>query len=228
MSSSTELKGAAIVRYYTGDATPRGGDYDGIAMVKAVKGRTFNNFFYYGGKKYDQTNAEEFAANIAPAEMAKSILGRIANTATLVPIPNSHVIAENTEGFRTLSLAQRIAAMSAGRLTAVPALVFKEPQAKSSENGPRAASHFEQAYKLIYAIDGPIVLVDDVTTLGGHFVGACWKLAGIGASVEMASAFASTTHDQVPSPLAEHDFTYDLRRPSDIFAAFFQPPGQIA
>jgi hypothetical protein len=77
---------------------------------------------------------------------------------------------------RTLELACKIAEHGGGKLEVCPALVFSEAQKKSREGGPREASHFEKVYKVLQAIDGPIVLFDDVCTGGGHLIGAHRRL----------------------------------------------------
>jgi hypothetical protein len=65
-------------------------------------------------------------------------LDKIADKATIIPIPNSDIVSQTQGGFKTLELAKEIAARSGGRLTAVPALVFKEAQVKSRDGGPRS------------------------------------------------------------------------------------------
>jgi hypothetical protein len=42
--------------------------------------------------------------------------------------------------------------------------------------GPRDASHFEKVYVVTTNVKGPVVLLDDVCTTGGHLVGAYRRL----------------------------------------------------
>src|SRR5262249_45163273 len=149
-------------------------DYRALKMVKAIKGQPINGHFHsqVGGKwrKYNQSNVHEFVAR-APRGLAASIRRHHSGPATIVPIPNSHVIAPDTPGFRTLELANEIAKHSNGVLKVTPALVFKVPQKKSHEGGPRHPDHFEAAYKVVSEVEGPIILFDDVCTGGGHLIG---------------------------------------------------------
>lgn len=89
-----------------------------------------------------------------------------------MPIPNSHVIASTTPGFKTLELAEKIAANGNGQLTVVSALAFGEVQQKSREGGPLDPKHFESAYRVVRMPSGPVILVDGVCTSGGHLVAA--------------------------------------------------------
>jgi hypothetical protein len=134
-------------------------------MVKALKGDPTNGHFYcnIGGqnRRFDQPNIQQFL-DLIPGALANVITERVGESATLVPIPNAQVTAANTPGFQTLDLANAVAAKSAGKLTAVPALVFSTPQQKSRNGGPRSAAHFESVYRVARDVKGPIVLLDDV------------------------------------------------------------------
>jgi hypothetical protein len=115
-------------------------------MVKALKGDPIKGHFssVVGGKwrRYDQSNVQEFVDRI-PRALASNILRHHDGPATIVPIPNSHVISADTPGFKTLDLANKIAEHSGGKFVVTPALVFDKVQKKSREGGPRDASHFE-------------------------------------------------------------------------------------
>ena len=93
--------------------------------------------------------------------MAAAILPRIEGTATLVPIPNSHVVKPDEFNIPMLKLAEGIAAASGGRLNAAVASVFKEPQEKARKGGPRSATHLQDAYQIVGQVERPIILVDD-------------------------------------------------------------------
>src|SRR5262249_46402485 len=150
--------------------------------------------------RFDKNNVNRFL-EMVPRAMAAAILPRVEGTATLVPIPNSHVLKADEANFQTLKLATGIAAASDGRLKANVALVFAEPQEKARKGGPRNASHLEEAYRVIGNVEGPIILVDDVWTMGGHLKAACWKLASPRRSVILACTVAHTTHDHVDKPV---------------------------
>jgi predicted amidophosphoribosyltransferase len=161
--------------------------------------------------RFDKNNVSQFL-DMVPRAMAAAILPRIEGTATLVPIPNSHVLKPDEPNFQTLKLATGIAAASGGRLKADVALVFTEPQEKARKGGPRSASHLEEAYRIIGNVEGPLILVDDVWTMGGHLRAACRKLAYPRRPVILACTVAHTTHERVDKPVGVQEHTIDLTR----------------
>lgn len=214
-SASNGLRVVSLCSYLTGDLKARRIDWPAIKMVKALKGDPINGYFELSVNgvrhRFDKTNVGQFL-DVVPQAMAASILPRIDGKATLVPIPNSHVLRPDEPNFSTLKLARGIAAASGGRLKAVPALVFTEPQKKARKGGPREASHLEKAYQIVGDVEGPIVLVDDVWTLGGHLRAACWKLASSRRSIILASTVARATHVHVDKPIDVRETEIDLTR----------------
>jgi len=214
-SASNELKVVSLCSYLTGDLKPRPSDWSAIKMVKALKGDPINGYFELSvegvNHRFDKNNVGEFL-DLVPRAMAAAILPRIEGTATLVPIPNSHVLRPDEPNFPTLKLATEIAAASGGRLRAAVALVFKKPQEKARKGGPRGAAHLQEAYQIVGNVEGPIILVDDVWTLGGHLRAACWKLASPRRSIILASTVAHTTDEHVDKPVGVQEHTIDLTR----------------
>jgi len=199
------LKLISICAYLTdGDVKWRPEDHRATKMVKAVKGDPIKGYFssVVGGKwrKYDQSNAHEFVDRIARV-LAIDILRHHDAEATIVPIPNSHVISATTANFKTLELARKIAAHSNGRFKVAPALVFHEVQIKSRDGAPRQASHFEKAYKVLEVPIGSIILFDDVCTGGGHLIGAHWRLHSDANPVVLACTFGRSTKQQLKNPV---------------------------
>jgi hypothetical protein len=205
MPSGT-LKLVSICAYLTDTSVPwRPDDWTAMKMVKALKGEPINGYFDYkvGGRvrRFDQANIGEFLDRV-PRAMAKLIKRHVDRPATLVPIPNSPVTTVNAPEFRTLQLARNIAAASGGSLRAIPALVFREPQVPSHQGGPRSPYHFETVYQMVREVRGPVVLIDDVCTTGGHLIGAAWKLdAEKRRPIVLACAFGRTTKDQLREPI---------------------------
>ena len=74
-----------------------------------------------------------------------------------------------------------------------PALVFDKVQQKSREGGPRDPKHFEQAYRVIRDLKGPLILLDDVCTGGGHLIAAHRRLHRPESPVVLACTFCRTT-----------------------------------
>jgi pyrimidine operon attenuation protein/uracil phosphoribosyltransferase len=70
----------------------------------------------------------------------------------------------------------------------------------------------QEAYQIVGNVEGPIILVDDVWTLGGHLRAACWKLASPRRPIILASTVAHTTHEHVDQPVGVQERTIDLTR----------------
>ena len=145
--SSSGLKLITLCSYLTDISEPwRDEDHTASKMVKALKGDPINGYFDYTiaghTRRYRQANIDEFLARI-PRALSRMILRKIDGPASLVPIPNSHVTDVDDDNFKTLELARGVARHSGGKLAVVPALVFRKPQVKSREGGPRSADHFE-------------------------------------------------------------------------------------
>jgi hypothetical protein len=215
-SVPNELRVVSLCSYLTGELKARSIDWPAIKMVKALKGDPIKGYFELSvdgvTHRFDQQNVRKFL-DVVPRAMASAILQRINGAATLVPIPNSHVVAPDTPNFSTFTLANGIAAASGGRLKAAAALVFIEPQEKARKGGPRGAGHLFGAYQVIGEIEGPVVLVDDVWTLGGHLKAACWKLESPQRSTILACTVAHTTHEHIDKPVGVQEHTIDLSRP---------------
>jgi hypothetical protein len=214
--SSGELKLVSICAYLTDVSVKwRGIDHTSSKMVKALKGDLINGYFEHtiAGRvrRFDQANIQEFLDRI-PLAMAKLIARHVSTKATVVPIPNSHVVDVQSLNFRTLDLAKAVAMASKNQLQAVPALVSSEPQEKSREGGPREPYHFENVYRIVRDVEGPIVLLDDVCTSGAHMIGACWKLASPKRTVVLASAFGRTTSVQFNVPISVREETLNVSR----------------
>jgi hypothetical protein len=201
----SELKLMSLCAYLTDvNVEWRDEDHRASKMVKALKGDPINGYFVLKiagvDRTFDQSNIDKFLERI-PRALARTIALHLETPATIVPIPNAHVTDPGDADFRTLALAKSVAAESRGKLTAVPALVFREKQQKSREGGPRSPHHFEQAYRIAVPVHGPIVLLDDVCTGGGHLIAAHWKLHGADRNVALACTFGRSTKTQQTDPI---------------------------
>jgi hypothetical protein len=217
---SDGLRLITLCSYLTAPDPPwRQSDHDASKMVKALKGDAIKGYFSakIGNQwtRFDQSNVDAFLKRI-PLALAKVIALEFDGPAALVPIPNSDATSPDAANFRTLQLAKDVATASKGKLMAVPALVFAKAQQKSRTGGPRSADHFEQAYKIVYDVRGPIVLIDDVCTSGGHLIGAYRKLhAPPEREVVLACAFGRSTREQVNVPVGVRKETLDVHSPFD-------------
>jgi hypothetical protein len=87
-----------------------------------------------------------------------------------------------------------------------------EVQQKSRGGGPRDASHFEKAYHIVQSLTGPIILLDDVCTSGGHLIGAHWRLHCEKSPVVLACTFGRSTKEQLENPVGLREDELDLTR----------------
>jgi len=215
--SSDGLKLITLCSYLTDVSEGwRPDDYHASKMVKALKGDPINGYFYLeiGNQKrrFTQANIDEFLARI-PRALWKMIQRKIDGQASLVPIPNSHVTDVSDDNFKTLDLATDVARHSCGQLTVVPALVFEKPQTKSREGGPRNPNYFETAYRLANVVRGPIVLLDDVCTSGGHIIGAYQKLNSPPKRiVVLACAYGRSSKNKVENPVGLREEMLDVKK----------------
>lgn len=205
LKQSSNLKLISLCAYLTDTSVDwRGSDHCATKMVKALKGDAIKGYFDYkiAGKlkRFDQSNISEFVSRI-PKALAKQLLRHHAEAATLVPIPNSHVVSPTTPNFKTLDLANQIAEESGGLFSVSPALVFKEVQKKARDGGARSVEHFLKYYKKTKIVTGPIILIDDVCTSGSHLIAAHKLLHSDSSPVELACTFGRTTKIQHDHPI---------------------------
>lgn len=208
--TSTRVVGGSV-----GGVQWRDSDYRAMNMVRALKRKPLKGYFdvQVAGvlRRFTRENVGEFVDRV-PIALARTILRHHDAPATLVPIPNSHVVDPATPDFHTLTLACQIAGNSGGRYTVQPALVFQEPQQKSHEGGPRDPNIIEAAYKVVAEVLGPVILIDDVCTLGGHLIAARWKLHSANSPVALACTFGRSTKQQVQDPLGPIEEMLDVTR----------------
>lgn len=213
------LKLITLCSYLTETMQPwRQADWDASKMVKALKGDPIKGYFDVpvAGvmRRFNQSNIDEFVERI-PRALGGLIARHVEGAATIVPIPNSHVTSITTPGFKTLELANGVAAASGGRFSVAPALVFGEPQQKTRGGGTRDPYILEEEYRVTQEVEGQIVLLDDVCTSGGHMIAAVWKLASPNRNVVLASAFGRSTKEQVVAPLGPREEILDVSRDNE-------------
>jgi hypothetical protein len=184
-------------------------DYDGIMLVKAVKGSSINPKQYcsvnIGGKwiKIRDANKDDalrWFAEFASAQIAKLLPKKAYG---LVPIPNSHVIQTSAPDFRTAQMARAIQNASGYPLVVSPSLRWSRVMQKSHEGGPRAAADLLPF--LIWVGPKPeheVILVDDVYTLGGHMQAAKWKLQATNINPVLGLSCGYTCHSQMDNVYA--------------------------
>jgi hypothetical protein len=140
------------------------------------------------------------------AEMSLEVLqGELGHTrVSLVPIPNCTSTVEVAE-CRTASLAHAIAHTSGNAAVVADILRWDErmPSARSGD-GTRDAlelhRHLRTRSPAVAASDRPHVLIDDVTTGGGHIRACAAFLRTLGAEVTLAICAAKSDQDPPDDP----------------------------
>jgi len=205
-------------QYFTGDAPQmRQEDYDATFLVQAVKGATLNqrqfSWVTISGKNVKITHANQDETLLWFAEWAAPQIDALGNgTKVLVPVPNSHVTKNSKPEFRTAQMADALA-KQLGNAVAAPVLRWKKPMTPSHKGGTRDKNKLYPALEIVGAIpNGTIILVDDVSTGGGHMTACAWKLEDIQRSPAMAVCCGRTVHHQLDNPFQINPEEVDLKR----------------
>lgn len=196
------LSRVTYVAYRTRNFTGVQSEFVAYKVIQAFKGNEVKGYAWvpFGdGKAFKLMEANKAAVfpwfgKLAAAELANRFDGV---EISLVPIPHSGCIV-GVESSKTARIAHQIARNSADRLSVWDGLRWLKANTPSSHGGPREAN--ELFGNLIVADEMPeglCVLVDDVTTSGGHFQAAEALMSREGAAVALAMAVGQTTHDPV-------------------------------
>ena len=166
----------------------KGGEVRGYAWVPVGDGKVF--------KLMESNKAAVFPwfGKLAAAELARRLDGV---EVALVPIPDSGCIV-GVEAAKAARIAQQIARNSAGRFVVWDGLRWLKVNTPSSHGGTREP---EELLGNLSAVDEMpqrlCVLIDDVTTSGGHFRAAEAMMSREGATVALAMAVGQTVHEPV-------------------------------
>ncbi|WP_209348707.1 phosphoribosyltransferase [Pontixanthobacter sp. CEM42] len=167
-------------------------EYNAWKLVKAIKGQPVNGYAEFGNSRVDGTPGGRNVARRLVANDAVQKLRNAGLVAPLVAVPSSdHVDFEAS--FTGHRIAQAITAVADDYPTR-SVLRFREVMPKAAgEGGTREPSTIAAALD----IDDPVdfeqcILVDDVTTSGGHLRGAARFLRERGISVIGAYCVAQT------------------------------------
>ena len=148
------------------------------------------------------------------AEWAAGHVTGIQGQKILVPVPSSKSTPSTGADFRTVMIANKIAAACPGTIVA-PSLRFKKARPNSrEEGGSRAAGDLYQELVLTEPLPvGTVVLVDDVLTGGGHLKASTWVIEDGGRTVHSAICCGRTVEAQLADPFAVPVEVIDLTRP---------------
>lgn len=190
------------------------GDHDAHDWIQALKGKHFKGYAQVPvcGRLHRLTDenasdAIQWFGEIAVAYLkAKKVTGAL----VIIPVPNSSSVIGSAVKPRTRKLAKAIAEHLADNSgIVVDCLRFKQNQGSAStEGGPREA---EKIYKNLVVLrhkiaelqehieDGRnyyVLLVDDVTTSGGHLRACAARLKKADLEVDSIICGGKTVYDQ--------------------------------
>jgi len=167
-------------------------------LVKGVKHEAFKGYSDWtaqpAGNRVRQNSdaaGQRLALQVAGSKIVSLMDAAGIKAATIVPVPSSQTVAPGGD-FTGARLARAIEGRRAA-LVAAPALYFDAPQPKAHDGGG------ERRWNMILphlrggaSLSGPIVLIDDVMTLGGHLRACRRFLHAQGLQVDHAFVIGRT------------------------------------
>lgn len=207
------MKVVCFSRYYTGGEEWNSCYYHSYKFVHALKGNPIKGYARVPVRGVSRRLQESNKGSAAEwfGQMAADYLeeaGSATGPLQMIPIPNSDcTVQEDTP--RTIHLAQSVSANLTDAIVS-DVLRFTEPMVSAHEGGPRSA---EDIYEFLRLTDdglpeSPVILVDDVYTMGGHLRAAECVLREAGREVSLALCGGTSVHEPFDQPFGV--FPYDL------------------
>lgn len=196
------LSRVTYVAYRTRNFTGVQSEYDAHKVIQAIKGREVKGYAWVpvgDGKRFKLMESNKAAVfpwfgRLAAAEIKRRFDGL---EISLVPIPHSDCIV-GVDSAKAARIARQIARNCADRFSVWDGLRWLKVNTPSSHGGPREA---EDLFGNLIAVDEmperTCVLIDDVTTSGGHFRAAEALMRRQDTAVGLAMAVGQTVHDPV-------------------------------
>ena len=197
----------------------RSEDYDSYKWVQALKGHQLNKHAYIPVRGENKRLSNENLASaiewfgIFVADYLKK--EKIAGPFLVIPIPNSENVVGSTTRPRTRRLAKSICDTLNDGSYVVDCLRWKKNLGSASkEGGPREAGTL---YRNLAILEDQlkdvdknlsVLLVDDVTTSGGHLQACAARLESKDLGVEIVLCGGKTVYDQTKR--AFHIYEYSL------------------
>lgn len=207
------MKVTSFVRYLKPDGafTPRQHDWDAYKLVYSLKRYDFTGYAAFSSEGVSvhvdaSHGADECQARAieAVATVLAPVVRSLAPSAVLVPVPSStSTVSAPVIGPPSL-LARSIVQKLAGRYWSVDALAFAQVMQSARTGGERDAKKLLPSLQVIGApwdASIPVIIVDDVLTLGGHMHASAECLRRRGYNVIGGVVAARTVVDQQVEPL---------------------------
>jgi len=229
------LRVASLCGYLcSGDVVWRrgaGGDFDAHDWIQALKGKSFKGYAQVPVCGTTRRLSDENASDAIQwfGEMAAAYLSakKIAGPLVIIPVPNSSSVINSTVKPRTRKLAKALAERLGKDGTVVlDCLRWKEDWGPASKGaGSRDAAKLcenlavlrEHISAFVNEVEDPetytVVLVDDVTTSGGHLQACAAKLKKAGVVVDSVICGGRTIYDQKYKPFDVREEKLDEYEP---------------
>ena len=215
------LRVSSLSRYFANRSLPwRSEDYDAYKWVQALKGNQLNGYAQVPVQgvlrrlsNQNLGSAIDWFGKMAVQELARRSL---AGPFLLIPVPNSGCVLDSSAAPRTRKLARAVAAELQDGSDVLDCLRWKRDLGSASkEGGPRAAAILyanlavlKDRVKGLNAKGTPL-LVDDVTTSGGHLQACTARLRENHIDVTNALCGGKTLYDQDDHAFAIIEETLD-------------------
>lgn len=180
-------------------------DFDGRAFVRGLKREPFNGYVMIvregRRKQYNKDNIEGLVAEILPL-IGERMRNDIEGPISLVPIPNSGMAIGANGPFRSVELAQMVAAGFGTGCTVVPALRWDKPREQAHKTHEhRYPELYEPHLRVVEEPKSPVVLFDDVLTSGSQMIAAARVLTKAGHPPKRGLVIATATKAQLEGKL---------------------------
>ncbi|WP_144426448.1 hypothetical protein [Methylobacterium sp. ARG-1] len=160
-------------------------------------------------RKFNKDNMDK-VLNIAGQHLANRLAELTRDRVTLVPVPNSHACVGKTPDFRTLKLAEAIAANSNGQAVAQPAFLWRKAKERQHQStGYRHASQFIPNLYATAPVRSPVVIIDDMVTSGSQMLACTYLLRKAGVEVPFGMAVGRVSYVQTSTTLAWSEQTIE-------------------
>lgn len=197
----------------------RSEDYDAYKWIQALKGGQLNGYGYVpvDGVRRRLSNQNlascvDWFGRLGSQELA----ARLQAPFLLIPVPNSACVLDSSAPARTRRLARAIATELSDGSMVLDCLRWKKNLGSAShEGGPRAPAILYGNLAVIedrledLDLGGTPVLVDDVTTSGGHLQACAARIRENDITVTNALCGGKTVYDQNENAFARVEEVLD-------------------